>query len=385
MKKLMLLLWITIPLVFVGCEKEEEKEISSISFDESEISIKIGDSKLLNVIHYPIDMPTPIYSFEVEDANIATVDENGIVVGVSNGNTKITAYVKDRPILRDFCSIIVEHITPTKISMSENDFNLKVGDTKKLSYTIKPSNTTLKNVRWTSSNNKVLSIDNNGNVVAKAVGDADIKVEIVETDLYDICSVSVLPIPTTEINLEIESVDLIAPFIRANILVSKKLLMQAIVYPENATNKDVIFECSDNNVIEIEQHNDIYRITPKNIGFAEITAKTLDNITAKCELTVKDIDFFATIGLSNRFEFDAFGQHIYLKIHFDTHVSQYVSINALKVFDSNGNERFDFTGFPIERQSYTIDNIPISETYVGDWKAEIYFSWKGNDYIVRSK
>lgn len=386
MKKVLFLLVAVLSLVFSGCEKDDdENEISNIAFEESEISIKIGDSKSLNVIHYPQNLTSPIYSFEVENTDIATIDEKGVVIGMSKGNTKITAYIKDKPALNASCILTVEHINPTKISLSEKNFNLNIGDTKKLSCTIEPSNTTLKKLKWTSSDNEVLSVDDNGNIVTKSVGSAEIKVEIEETNIFDVCNVTVMPISATEINFEIEGVDLIAPFIRANILVSKELLMQAIVYPENATNKEVSFESSDNNIVDVERHNNIYRIVPKNIGFAEITAKTGDNITAKCELTVRDIDFFATIGLSSKFVFDAFGQHIYLKIHFDTNVSQYVTINAIKVFDSNGNEPFDFTGFPLEQQSYMIDNLPISATNISEWKAEIHFSWKGKDYIVHSK
>ncbi|SQC01349.1 DUF4430 domain-containing protein [Clostridium tetanomorphum] len=58
------------------------------------------------------------------------------------------------------------------IELDKKDLNLKVGEGLKLCVTIKPENATDKNVIWTSSDPKVVTVDNEGNVKAISIGNA---------------------------------------------------------------------------------------------------------------------------------------------------------------------------------------------------------------------
>ena len=58
------------------------------------------------------------------------------------------------------------------ISLNAKQVNLKVGGTFNFTASILPSNTTNKTITWTSSNNKIASVDNNGKVTAIASGSA---------------------------------------------------------------------------------------------------------------------------------------------------------------------------------------------------------------------
>ncbi len=62
------------------------------------------------------------------------------------------------------------------VSLSANNANMTVGETKALTATVSPANATDKSVVWSSNNSSVASVDQNGVVTANAVGNATITV-----------------------------------------------------------------------------------------------------------------------------------------------------------------------------------------------------------------
>lgn len=68
-------------------------------------------------------------------------------------------------------------ILPTDISMDQSELSLKAGDSIQLTAIITPDNATYKNITWTSSNDKVASVNENGVVLAVGEGNAVITAE----------------------------------------------------------------------------------------------------------------------------------------------------------------------------------------------------------------
>ena len=65
-------------------------------------------------------------------------------------------------------------IKVTSVAVSPTSLNLEVGQTGTLTATVKPDNATNKTVTWTTSNDKVATVDNNGVVTAVGKGTATI-------------------------------------------------------------------------------------------------------------------------------------------------------------------------------------------------------------------
>ena len=75
----------------------------------------------------------------------------------------------------------VEVVVPvTGVTLDKTEATLKLKDTVKLNAIINPSNATNQDVIWTSSDDKVVSVDELGNVTALAEGNAIITVETVD-------------------------------------------------------------------------------------------------------------------------------------------------------------------------------------------------------------
>ena len=63
--------------------------VEGVKLEEKEISIKAGEEKKLNEVLSPDDATLrKVYWFST-DENTVTVDENGVIKGVSPGNTTV--------------------------------------------------------------------------------------------------------------------------------------------------------------------------------------------------------------------------------------------------------------------------------------------------------
>lgn len=77
------------------------------------------------------------------------------------------------------------------VSLSQSSLNLYVDDEEKLTVTFKPENATNQNVTWSSSNEDVAIVDENGNITAVGEGDAIITVTTEEGSYTASCTVTV--------------------------------------------------------------------------------------------------------------------------------------------------------------------------------------------------
>ena len=124
-------------------------------------------------------------AYESSDPTVATVDKNGLVTPVKAGTATITV-TATAPVIAGgiqleiaiktaTCAVTVtdDAIPATNIELDAYDKTMNVGDKAKLTATVKPADTTDK-VIWKSSNAKVASVDENGNITALAEGKAEI-------------------------------------------------------------------------------------------------------------------------------------------------------------------------------------------------------------------
>lgn len=65
-----------------------------------------------------------------------------------------------------------------KITLSPTNISLKVGNTRRITVTLNPKEATNRTMNWTTSNNKVATVDKNGTVRAVGVGTATITLEV---------------------------------------------------------------------------------------------------------------------------------------------------------------------------------------------------------------
>lgn len=127
----------------------------------------------------PEDATDVVIEYVSSDEAIATVDNTGYITAVAAGEADITASVVDTG-LAATCHVIV---TPAieSLDISKSSMTMKPGATNTLSVTVSPEGANISGMTWTSSDEAVATVDQEGNVTAVADGTATITATIGET------------------------------------------------------------------------------------------------------------------------------------------------------------------------------------------------------------
>ena len=174
----------------------------------------------------------------------------------------------------------IEELPPiisNSITLNKTEIELEATQAATLVATVLPELTTDKSVEWSSSDETVAMVDENGVVTAIAVGEATITATTTDgSNLSASCKVIVNPTLATSITLDKTEVELEA---------TQTTTLVATVLPELTTDKSVTWMSSDESVAMVDENGVVTAIA---VGEATITATTTDssNLTASCKVTV---------------------------------------------------------------------------------------------------
>lgn len=247
--------------------------LNSISLNTSTMNVLVGDTETLNVSFNPSNASNKSVVWTSSNNSIASVS-GGKVIGKKVGVAIVTASVSDKSVT---CVInVVDKISLNNISISKSSLSMKEGESQKLSVNYYPSNATNKKVSFSSSNTKVVVVDNNGNVTAKGVGSAMITVVSNDGGHVDQCSVVVEAISKNVVSISLDKNEL-------ELKVGEEGTVKYVINPSYAENKNVTWESSNKKIATVKDGV----ITAVSPGEAEIKVITEDgNKEAICKVNV---------------------------------------------------------------------------------------------------
>ena len=158
------------------------KKATPIQFEKDSVELTKGEKSQLKVKG---DYETLTWSSS--DPTTVQVDQSGNIHAVKSG--KATIRVTDQKGKRIECVVTVTNKLKS-LSLSENKLELKGKTDKKLSVTLTPSDADDEKLTWSSSNDKVVKVNNDGIVTTVSCGEAIIIVKS-ESGLTDSCKVAV--------------------------------------------------------------------------------------------------------------------------------------------------------------------------------------------------
>lgn len=254
------------------------KKAESISLTQESISLKRGQTFLIQVGVTPNDAKVGTFTYESDDSSIASVDEKGYIKANSVGTTTITVKTEDN--LTAKMNVIVSQdavtsIMPTGLHLVDVTNGLAIGKTTEIIYNITPSNATNKSVTWKSSNPSVATV-NNGIVTGVSAGTCT----IVATTSNNISS-------SVEIRVEPNTIPVTGISIVGNTSFTMPLggtrLLGYIISPNNATNKKVTYTSSNSNVIIVDSNGILAAVGQGNavvtISTEDGSKKAIANVT----------------------------------------------------------------------------------------------------------
>ncbi len=151
-------------------------QITSITLSDTDVSMKIGDSKEITVKVKP-SKTNDVVLWKSADANIATVS-NGYVRARGIGTTTLTAFSQSGSVMKEVAVTVTakESSDPcTEIKTDSNIYHVAKGGYLYLNISLKPANTD-DSITFVSSDESVATVSALGKVVGVAEGTATITI-----------------------------------------------------------------------------------------------------------------------------------------------------------------------------------------------------------------
>ena len=259
-----------------------------VILNQNEIGIKKGNGYQLVSTVLPENASSKQLIYESSDPSIASVNKvTGYIEAHKDGQAVITVktLINDK---KSECIVNVgkSNVLVDSINITNDNINIAVGYSYPLNYKITPSNATEINLSFTSSDPSVAIVDQNGIIKGVKSGNALITAESsngVKTSTY--VTVYKKGIETVVLGETIKTDNypksITLKETKLDLKLGSTAQLEAIILPNDA-NKSITWTSSNDNVVTIENG----LIVTKGLGNADIVAKTINNLTAICHVTV---------------------------------------------------------------------------------------------------
>lgn len=191
---------------------DETGRVTAVGPGEADVSVSLQDASLSGVCHLTVvvtatdfDVPAALelstngeaekalgaapnpgdathvrFSYRSSNGEVASVDENGVVTAVANGECDITVRMEQNNPARAGAAtagVVLEKVVPVvvttaveQITLNNSEGILTVGSTYTVKAAVAPDNATDQTVAWSSADESIATVDGNGKITAKAVG-----------------------------------------------------------------------------------------------------------------------------------------------------------------------------------------------------------------------
>lgn len=251
--------------------------VSGITLDKTEAELMRGETLRLSATVSPDDARNKTVKWTSGNDKIATVDADGVVAAIAVGETTITATAADGSGISATCKIKVTPRLVTSIELGKEELTLEKTFTAQLTAMVLPEDADDRSVTWSSGNNEVATVSQEGLVTAVGVGTADITVKANDgSEMSAICKVTVTPKLVTSIKLDNEELTIVRTHTRQ---------LTVTVLPEDADDRSVVWSSGNEEVATVAETG---LVTALKVGEASITATANDGsgVSATCVVTV---------------------------------------------------------------------------------------------------
>ena len=153
--------------------------VTGVTVAPSALELTVGGTSALTATVSPATATNKSVTWSSSNTSVATVSTAGVVTAVSEGSATITVKTADGDKTAT-CAVTVTAAPPvtipvTGVTVAPPTLALKVGGaTSALTVDVTPTNATIKNVTWSSSNTSIATVSTAGVVTAVSEGSATI-------------------------------------------------------------------------------------------------------------------------------------------------------------------------------------------------------------------
>ena len=268
-----------------GCTQEIDP--SSVSLNKHDLTLNVGGTAKLEATIEPANATNTALSWSSTAPAVATVDNNGTVTAVSEGQAIVTVVTLAGG-KSDACVVKVSKsfIPVTGVRLDKKELKLTTGGGYSLTATVEPSDATDASVSWSSSNSDVASVDADGHVSALSEGTAIISVKTTDGGFTASCEVTVPAVPEG-LTIEPASVE---------IAEGATVQLSATISPAGAS-QEVQWAALNSGIATVSAGG---LVTGISEGTTKIYARSVENpdIQGECAVTVVKDPTLRGIGLN---------------------------------------------------------------------------------------
>ncbi len=264
------------------CTITVRQKATGIKFDVDNLELNVGQTYTIELTVTPSNSTELGLVWDTTDSKVATVDEKGKITAKAPG--KAVIFVKTAYGAAIYCNVTVVQ-QPNDLQLNFDEKTLVIGEEFKLKATMQPSSAEEVNLTWTSSNEKVAKVSNNGTVKAISGGTAVIKVQTADKKITKFCVVNVVE-PVTNIKLNKTS------YVMG---VGKRFTLKATVEANTATNPKLKWSTSNSKVATVNSKG---VVTAKSLGTVVITVTAQDGTRAEASCDIRVVRAVTSVTLN---------------------------------------------------------------------------------------
>ena len=282
--------------------------LDGFSLEADSISLQLGKNRALQAHINPDDAIDKTIIWQSSDSRIAEVSEDGEITGREMGTCSVIASCWG---WADTCVVRIIPVPTDSIVLNPAQCQLPVNETITIEAEVFPEDATDKYITWSSSDESVATVTQDG--VVSGVGEGSCNISAIVGGQSADCEVTVV-IPVSEVTIDQKSKE---------VYIGENTPLKVTVIPENATNKRLVWTSSDSSVAEIDSTG---LVMPVGTGTCLITATAESGETASFEcIVVSEAPVFAD---------EVFREYIY--DNFDTNHDGFLSrTEALSITNIN--------------------------------------------------
>lgn len=254
-------------LLIAGCA-QNPVEVTEVKVTPTSAQISKGETVSLTAEVLPDNVEDKTVTWVSSAPEVAQVDATGTVTGIENGSATITASCGGKSA---FCTVTVAAIDVESVTITPTSVELIEGETATLTAEVLPEDAEDKTVTWESLDESIATVDQTGKVTAVKPG---------KTKIMATCASKGATCDVTVSGKPVESVT-VDPA-QASLKSGEQKQLTATVLPEDAEDKTVTWESSDESVATVDETG---LVTAVAAGTATITAKSGEQ-QGTCEISV---------------------------------------------------------------------------------------------------
>jgi uncharacterized protein YjdB len=258
-------------------------KLTKLEFTGAPTQIEQGQSIDMSkyLVFTPNDAEDKSLTWTTDHDYQGTVDANGVLTAKHvTGTVTVTATSVRMPSVSASATLKIEKPVVTDFTLSDTEVTLNVGGTKQLSVAARVPEYAIESATYTSKNTTIATVNKNGVITAKAIGETEITATIGE--VVKTCKVNVVAVTVEKIELPVE----------ADLTIGSSLQLDPVVTPaQAATEYSISYESDKESVATVNESGMVKGIAE---GDAVITA-TISDKSAQITIHVKAAKTFAKV------------------------------------------------------------------------------------------